>query len=86
MLMGSFPDLIASHFADVLWPNESHQIFNITDYLQNLPKISQKSVLFAPQLVLLCVTCAFVLCVTICCLLQPPTTMTEVQKCQCHGC
>ena len=40
--------------------------------------------LFAPQ-ILLYSTPSLVVC-NLCCLLQQPTMMTDVQKCQCHGC
>ena len=35
-----FSDLIASHFADILWPMRVVR-FLITDYLPNLPKLNQ---------------------------------------------
>ena len=67
----------------------------IPDSLTNLPKQESNlivilGVYFTEVTIcttndLCCITCALVVC-NICCLLQQPTTMTEIHKCQCCGC
>ena len=77
-VVSDFPDLIASHFIDELWPMAVIR-FSISDHLPKLIRSDCASFDTSHYL-------HHRICIAFCCLLQQPTTMSDDQKCQCHGC